>query len=474
MFQFRKHQKEIISKATGKNYALFLGCGAGKTCTALGIYEANKKLKYNLKLLVVVSPKELIQSAWMNDCDKVGLKNYKSLKDIKDFKNLPDIILTNYEYIRVTKNLLQLKNVIRNSGCHWMLVLDESSKIKNPKTANFKTIKHISPLCCYRYVMSGTPAPNSETEYWTQLNIISEEPFGKNFYQFRREYFEFTKEYKGKIYKADPDMLRNPAMARGYLQQGYKYTLDPNKKDSFFAVMKPWVSKIETRDLVDLPAENHIERYFHLSPKEAAAYKTMRTDMIASVEDKEEVVATDSVLGKMLKLRQISSGFMYDNTDVNNKKCYEFGTSKLNHLMDLLEDIGNNQVVIWATFRQEAEMICKELDKLGKTYTTLNAGTKDKQKAIQDFAENKVQYVIANPQTAAHGITWTNCQYEVFYSMDYSWERYHQAVARIMRIGQTKPCFYYYLLAKGTKDKDILEAIKRKAGINEIAKEMLR
>ena len=59
--------------------------------------------------------------------------------------------------------------------------------------------------------------------------------------------------------------------------------------------------------------------------------------------------------------------------------------------MDLLEDIGNNQVVIWATFRQECEMICKELDRLGKTYTTLNAGTTDKAKAIKDFAENKVQ-----------------------------------------------------------------------------------
>ena len=58
--------------------------------------------------------------------------------------------------------------------------------------------------------------------------------------------------------------------------------------------------------------------------------------------------------------------------------------------------------------------------------------------------------------------------------MDYSWERYHQAVARIMRLGQTKPCFYYYLLAKGTKDKDILEVIKRKGSLNEIAREMLK
>ena len=472
MITLRKHQRDILAKATGKNYGLFLGCGAGKTLAGLALYVENKKLKPNLKLLVVVSPKELISSAWATDCEKIGLTNYKNLKDIKDGQALPDIILANYEYVRVGKNLANIKHMIKSSGCAWQLVLDESSKIKNHKTANYKAIKALAPLCVYRYVMSGTPAPNSEAEYWTQINIINENVFGTNFYKFRREFFEFTKEYKGRIYKADPEMLRNPSIARGYMQQGYKWTLDPNKKDIFFAKMKPYVVQIDTRDIIDLPAESHLERYFSLSPEENKVYKEMKKDMVATIGETE--VMTDSVMGKLLKMRQVSSGFVYDNSDPNNKKCYDFGRSKLACLLDLLEDIGNNQVVIWATFRQECEMICKELDRLGKTYTTLNAGTVDKAKAIKDFAENKVQYVIANPQTAAHGITWTNCQYEVFYSMDYSWERYHQALARIMRLGQTKPCFYYYLLAKGTKDKDILEVIKKKGNLNDIAREFLK
>jgi len=201
---------------------------------------------------------------------------------------------------------------------------------------------------------------------------------------------------------------------------------------------------------------------------------------VATVTGSDNIVVTDNVLGKMLKLRQISSGFMYNRKEDGTKETVQFGNSKLNALMDLLEDIGNNQVVIWTTFKEEARQIANELAKLAKlaklvnNYTILNADTKDKAKAISDFADNKVQYVIANPQTAAHGITWTNCQYEIFYSMDYSWERYHQALHRIMRIGQTKPCFYYYMLADGTKDKSILEVIKRKGTLNDIAKEFLK
>lgn len=472
MIELMKHQKETLLKAVGRNYGLFWDCGSGKTIMGLSLYEENKKLVDNLKLIVVVSPKELIESAWINDCKKLGITNFGLLKDVKNYESFPDILLTNYEWIRVEKNKIAVSKLLRHFGYNFMCILDESSKIKNHKSSNAKTMLELAHFFKFRYVMSGTPAPNSETEYFTQIKFISEKPFGANYFPFRRKYFEFTKEYKGKIYKADPEMMRNPAIARGYMQQGYKYTLDPMLKDSFYNTMKPYVSQLATRDLLDLPSETHVERYFSLNAEEKKNYKAMRTSMIADVDG--DIVATDNVLGKMLKLRQISSGFMYDNTDINNKKIYEFGDSKINCLFDLLEDIGNNQVVIWCTFRKESDMICKKLDELGKTYTTLNASTEDKAKAISDFAENKVQYVIANPRTAAHGITWVNAQYEVFYSMDYSYEMYHQACARIMRKGQTKPCFYYYLLAKDTKDKAILEVIKHKGNLNQIAEEMLK
>jgi len=471
LITLRKHQQEVLPLATGKNYALFWGCGAGKTLMGLSLYLENKKIVPDLKLLVIVSPKELIESAWVSDCKKLGLPNFSSFKEIKDV--CPDIVLTNYEYVRITKNLRRLKDLVKNNG-PFMCILDESSKIKNPKTSNWHAVKYLAPLFQFRYVMSGTPAPNSEQEYWTQVTFLDENIYGRNFYDFRRKYFEFTKEYKGKIYHVDPTMMRDPRMARMYMQQGYKYTLIPSVQDSFFKQMGPVISRLETRDVVDLPSESHIERPFSLNADEKKAYKEMQKDMVATISDSEDVVVTDNVLGKILKLRQISSGFMYSKKTDGTNETIRFGNSKLNSLLDLLEDIGNNQVVIWTTFKEEANQIAKELKKLGKTYTILNADTKDKAVAISDFAENKVQYVIANPQTAAHGITWTNCQYEVFYSMDYSWERYHQALHRIMRIGQTKPCFYYYLLANGTKDKSIFEVIKRKGSLNEIAKEFLK
>jgi SNF2 family DNA or RNA helicase len=74
----------------------------------------------------------------------------------------------------------------------------------------------------------------------------------------------------------------------------------------------------------------------------------------------------------------------------------------------------------------------------------------------------------------AHGITWVNCSTQIFFSLDYSLERYLQAKARIHRIGQVNKCTYIHLLAKGTIDEDILQVLKNKGKMVEVVERMLK
>ena len=63
------------------------------------------------------------------------------------------------------------------------------------------------------------------------------------------------------------------------------------------------------------------------------------------------------------------------------------------------------------------------------------------------------------------GITLTAASTCVFYSLTYNYADYIQAKARIHRIGQNKKCVYIHLIAKGTIDETILEALRRKEDI---------
>ena len=66
---------------------------------------------------------------------------------------------------------------------------------------------------------------------------------------------------------------------------------------------------------------------------------------------------------------------------------------------------------------------------------------------------------------AGLGITLTAASAMVFYSLDYSMSNFEQAKARIHRAGQKEKCHYIYLVCKGTIDRKVLYALRKKVSL---------
>jgi len=170
-----------------------------------------------------------------------------------------------------------------------------------------------------------------------------------------------------------------------------------------------------------------------------------------------------------MKLRQITSGFAY-----NEGAVLSIGKpSKLIELESLIEELGNTQIIIWVNFKFEAHQVIESLTKIG-TVTTLYSETKDKDRSIEDFKTGRARFMVANPHSAAHGLTLVNCSTMIYYSLDYSYEAHRQSQHRIHRIGQTKTCLYIYLLAENTIDEDILNVLNGKKTLQNIIDEFMR
>ena len=106
----------------------------------------------------------------------------------------------------------------------------------------------------------------------------------------------------------------------------------------------------------------------------------------------------------------------------------------------------------------------------------VNGKVTDEQKneAIQKFKNGEIQYLIANPLSVSYGLTLTNCNYSIYYSLSYSWEQLSQSISRIHRISQKNACFYYYLLCKNTIDEVIYKVLTKKGKEEDIVKEFLK
>lgn len=459
-----RHQKEAIEFAIQNDgcCAFFHDPGLGKTRTGLEVFRHYRIADPKLRLLVVC-PLSLVNSAWGEDIKKFTDFSYLPFKELKKAKQLPDIVVINYEALISKKNLPVIESLIWKYN--FMCILDESSRLKNNKSVTTKTLLKLSEYFRYRIVASGTPMPNSELELWGQMNFVEAELLHKSFYAFRNTYFHLERNgimRRGSAYMSKDEL-------REIFSEGWKYAITDESRELLMSEIKPVTHWVKKEEALDLPEKVDETREVALSAQERQAYKEMENMLITEVDGVE--VSVQIALSKLMKLRQVTAGFLYSEDGVP----LPIGkSSKIKELENVLEELGKQQVIIWVQFHHEVREIEKLVrEKFGKV-VTLYSGTKDSEESIRQFKENEAQYLIAHPRSAAHGLTFINCSAMVFFSLDYSYEAHAQARDRIHRIGQTASCLYVYLVATNSIDEELLQVLQRKKSLQDVVYGIVR
>jgi SNF2 family DNA or RNA helicase len=458
------HQQEAIDFIAdiGGSGALFHEIGCGKTRTALEIY---KQLAHGSVLkLIVFCPLSLIEAAWGVDIRRFTNFRYLNCHDNPPVYRLDtQIYIFNYESL-LSEVRFQAIRTMLNAG-NFMCVLDESSRIKNHKAQTAKKLLALRDYFKYRLVMSGTPAPNCETEYWAQVNFIKPGIVHESFYPFRNYYFHLERERNGKVEFTSGQIYSKLAVQQMF-QRGWHYAMTPKMRQALMSRIASYAHYARKADCLDLPDQVDEVRGIEMNTKQALVYRSMKNDLIAEI--KESCIVAQVALTKILKLREICSGFaINDKEEIVDIDC---GNPKLTELQNVLEEAGDQPVIIWIQFQHEAQQI---KDLLGDKAVTLYGETKDKDESINSFKEGRAHYLIAHGRSAGHGLTFTNCCLQIFYSLDYSWELYTQCRGRIHRAGQINKCTYIHLLTKNSIEEEIFQVLKNKGNAQEILYRMI-
>jgi superfamily II DNA or RNA helicase len=484
------HQKAgaILADKYDK-FAFFYDTGTGKTIMALEIMK-NKYKKFGTKFLAVV-PKPIIKTAWMEDSINFFPK-MKILPLSKNFKPLDYIKLYNRwnkidnsdKYIKVTEEMelgiqkitnsfqKQVLNELMNKAQHYIInmdlfrdkdesekllselkftgiILDESAIIKNYESKSARRMRVMAKRneITNFYLLSGKPAPNNDSEYYSQMKIVDPETFSMTRDDFLKEYF--------------------------YLNKYNKPISRQSKTEELAKMVAKKSLVISKEDCLDLPNTTNNVNAIQLDAEIYKKYASMYQEFVTEVETSLKIdkkIKVNSGLASLMKLRQIANGFILDS----NQKPHLLHNKKLNRLEEILDDIGNNQVIIWHNFDFELEMISKVLNSIGKTFVTANGKTKNLDENIRLFKENKVDIIIANLKTLKYGVTLVNSHYAIYYSLSYSFEDYYQSQARIHRYGQNEECTYFFILAEDTVDQNLYNAVLGKESRNKFFEGLLK
>jgi len=427
----------LMNKSPG--YALLMEMGCGKTITTVAVI-GRAFLNGLITRVLIIAPKSIV-AVWEEEFMKFADFPYtltvltgSSDKKKQQLKAIPkeglQVVVINYDSVSLIEaNLL-----------NWnpdFIVADESTRIKNPNAKSSKAVHRIAKKCRYRMILTGSPITQNPLDLYSQYKMLDESIFGPSFYAFKN-YYAVLGNYNQPVgYKNMPELIEK-AHSVAY--------------------------RVTKADALDLPDTIDEVYPIHLEDKAAKLYKQFVKDSYMELS-KGEVTATN-ILTRLLRLQQITGGFI--RADDESDRYEQVSKAKLEALEDIIDTAieSGEKLVVMARFIPEIKEICKLLEKKKIKYALIFGEVKDRAEQIKLFQEDKdCKVFVGQIQTTSMGITLTAASTCVFYSLSYNYADYIQAKARIHRIGQNKKCVYIHLVAKGTVDETVMEALGRKEDI---------
>ena len=139
----------------------------------------------------------------------------------------------------------------------------------------------------------------------------------------------------------------------------------------------------------------------------------------------------------------IPTGMLFGGMAVNatdfNRLLRETEKERINEVIKLVKEVPEDeQIIIWAKQNQEAINVLKALSDYDCRNVQGSDSPQTKEKNLLDFAHGEYKILITKTKIASFGMNFQNCHYQIFASLDFSFEATYQAMRRSWRFGQTK------------------------------------
>lgn len=407
---------------------LMLDMGLGKTVITLTALWQLALDSFDVSRVLVIAPKRVAEDTWPKELAKwehlTGLTSSLVLGSAAERKAA--LQKKAFLYIINRENVAWL---VKNH--YWdfdMVVIDELSSFKSNKAERFKAMKKVRPMVTRIVGLTGTPAPNTLLDLWSQMYLMDMgQRLGRFIGGFRDRFFLPDKRNREIIYSYKP-------------REG--------AEDAIYALISDICISMKAADYLDMPEriDNRIE--VSMSPKERKLYDDFQKDMVLSIGDEELDAANAASLSN--KLLQMANGAVYGE----DKKVIPIHDRKLDALEDLVEAANGKPLLVAYWYKHDLQRIKARFK---------NARCIDTAKDIDDWNAGKIPLALIHPASAGHGLNLQDggCTI-VWFGLTWSLELYQQLNARLWRQGQKHTVVIHHIITKGTHDEDVMRALENK------------
>ncbi len=469
---YRPHQKDMIAfahQSFSKNGGFawwYAGCRVGKTLASLGVAA-----EIGAKRILVLTKKAAIRSAWQHDLDNfVETVQYILLDDVilssggrlkgkcssamkavilKGFVKHAEkqvVVVVNYETARLIAPTL--KDLEFD-----LVIADESHALKSHNSKQSKALAIAFRNVPYKLIMTGTGWDDRPTDVYGQVRFLSPaKPRGSYVSsKLLSTWTRFFDEYVN-YFKVD-----NIPIIRGY-----------KNLDKLQEVMRPFTLVIKSEDVLDLPPVEHVEVTLPMPKAMKDVYKELEEEMITVIDG--DAVVADNRLVQALRLHQLTGGYYPSDGDLKLLMPVK-DNPKLQATKAVLEELGNQPVVIFTRFTQDVALIATLCASIGLSYKKLVGGLHEH----IEWQAGEAQVLIANIQAGGTGVNLNRARYVIYYSIGYSRTDYEQSLWRVRaQPDPALPVTYWQIRIAGSIDVAISNALKQKGKVSDFLLDSLK
>ena len=441
-YHFARHLLNLDGVPIGGGALLGLDMGTGKTKV---VYDLINNYP-NLKTILVTCPKSVVQT-WADEKQKHGIRDIRVM--LLGTGPVPSRTKKAKAFLRTHSESACVRMIVINHESVWrepfksfikeriwdLLVVDECHRAKAPGGKFSRFLSNNQGCFSTRTGLTGTPMPKDPMDIYAQARFLDPGIFGTSFTRFKLRYGIWGKFENRKFLG-----LRNA--------------------EEFQTKLDQLMIRVKSDDVMDLPPQIFERRTCSLSGPEMKAYSQMKEELIADVGS--GVVTAANGLVRLLKLQQITQGTIKDDQG----KEHRIGSSKQDLLADVLEDFDSREpVVIFCRFKDDLLRIHETCESLGRDCLELSGSVDE----LAQWKNAHAPILAVQIQAGGVGVDFSRSCYNIFYSPTFDMGAYEQALKRTHRPGQLRTTFYYQLVAEGTIDVDIYNALRTKKKVVEAA-----
>jgi SNF2 family DNA or RNA helicase len=337
--------------------------------------------------------------------------------------------------------LINLENVawlcdLSNKLVFTNLVIDESSRFKDPSTKRFKALKKHLKGFQRRLILTGTPTPQGIGDLWSQVGILDlGERLETSLTKFRDKYMM-------------PDQMnRHTRVVYSWkLKLGADLQVQEKISDICYS--------LKAEDYLELPECTKLYHPIQIDPQVRKQYDELRKDMVVDIKKEKITAPTAAALAN--KLLQFTSGAVYSEEG----EAQEVHRSKLEYLESIMEE-SSSPTLVFYHFKHSLQRIRLQFPEA----VVLDDDN------IEAWRSGKIRMLLAHPQSGGIGLN-LQCNIgdtaqTVWFDLPWSSENYIQANARIYRQGQTKPVIIHHLTVSNSIDEQVVKVLDGKINLQD-------